>query len=130
MIPLEEARDYVLGRCEGPTSVVVPLADARGLVLAEFVDAPEHVPPFANTAMDGFAVRAVDTVGAPVTLDLVGTVAAGVDQPMPPIPPGATSWLGWRRGSRQVAQMRLVPASMVMRSSAPRKPCNPRMMSA
>ena len=79
MIPLEEARDYVLGRCEGPASVVVPLADARGLVLAEFVDAPEHVPPFANTAMDGFAVRAVDTVGAPVTLDLVGTVAAGVD---------------------------------------------------
>ena len=79
MIPLEEARDYVLGRCEGPASVVVPLADARGLVLAESVDATEHVPPFANTAMDGFAVRAVDTVGAPVTLDLVGTVAAGVD---------------------------------------------------
>ena len=79
MISLEEARDYVLGRCEGPASVVVPLADARGLVLAESVDSPEHVPPFANTAMDGFAVRAVDTVGAPVTLDLVGTVAAGVD---------------------------------------------------
>ena len=79
LIPLEEAQDYVLGRCEGPASAVVPLADARGLVLAESVDAPEHVPPFANTAMDGFAVRAVDTVGAPVTLDLVGTVAAGVD---------------------------------------------------
>ena len=79
LISLEEARDYVLGRCEGPASVVVPLADARGLVLAESVASPEHVPPFANTAMDGFAVRAVDTVGAPVTLDLVGTVAAGVD---------------------------------------------------
>ena len=79
LIPLEEARDYILRRCEGPASVVVPLAAARGLVLAEPVDAPEHVPAFANTAMDGFAVQAADTVGAPVTLDLVGTVAAGVD---------------------------------------------------
>ncbi|MDP6288056.1 MAG: molybdopterin molybdotransferase MoeA, partial [Acidimicrobiales bacterium] len=52
---------------------------ARGLVLAESVDAPEHVPAFANTAMDGFAVRAADTVGAPVVLEVVGTVAAGVD---------------------------------------------------
>ena len=79
LIPLEEARDYVLSRCEGPAPVVVPLVDARGLVLAESVDAPEHVPPFANTAMDGFALRAIDTVGAPTTLNLVGTVAAGVD---------------------------------------------------
>ena len=79
LIPLGEAREYVLGRCEGPVPVVVPLDGAGGLVLAESVESPEHVPPFANTAMDGFAVRAADTVGAPVTLDLVGTVAAGVD---------------------------------------------------
>ncbi len=79
LIPLAEARDHVLARCGGPAPVEVPLAEARGLVLAGPVDAPEHVPPFANTAMDGFAVRALDTTGAPSTLDLVGTVAAGVD---------------------------------------------------
>ncbi len=79
MISLAEAREHVLGRCERPDPVEVALSDARGLVLAEPVDSPECVPPFANTAMDGFAVRAADTVGAPVVLEVVGTVAAGVD---------------------------------------------------
>ena len=53
------------------------LADALGRVLAERVVAGEDVPPFANTAMDGYAVRAADTAGAPVQLDVVGTLAAG-----------------------------------------------------
>ena len=79
MIPLEEARAHVLGRCPAPVADDVALADARGLVLAAPVASPEDVPPFANTAMDGFAVRAADTVGAPVELVVVGTVAAGVD---------------------------------------------------
>ena len=39
-------------------------ADALGLVLAERVSAPEAVPPFPNTAMDGYAVQAADTAGA------------------------------------------------------------------
>lgn len=54
---------------------------AVGSVLAEAVTAPEDVPPFANTAMDGYAVRAVDTAGAtdsePVELPVVAEVAAG-----------------------------------------------------
>jgi molybdenum cofactor synthesis domain-containing protein len=41
------------------------------------VVAGEDVPPFANSAMDGYAVRAADTVSAPVRLDVVGTTAAG-----------------------------------------------------
>ena len=53
------------------------LADALGRVLAEPVVAGHDVPPFANTAMDGYAVRAADTVGAPVRLDVVGTLSAG-----------------------------------------------------
>lgn len=55
----------------------VPLAAALGLVLAEPVDAPHPVPPFDNSAMDGFAVRAADTAGAPVTLRVLEDVAAG-----------------------------------------------------
>jgi molybdenum cofactor synthesis domain-containing protein len=39
--------------------------------------ATEAVPPFANSAMDGYAVRAADTAGAPVELEVVGMIAAG-----------------------------------------------------
>lgn len=50
---------------------------AAGLVLARDVVATENVPPFANTAVDGFAVRATDVSGAPCDLRVVGTLAAG-----------------------------------------------------
>ena len=46
-------------------------------MLAEDVVAGEDVPPFANTAVDGYAVRAADLAAAPVELDVVGEVAAG-----------------------------------------------------
>ena len=77
MIPLGEARRHVLDRVPRRDPVEIPVPDALGLVLAEPVVAAEAVPPFANTAMDGFAVRAADTVGAPVELAIVETIAAG-----------------------------------------------------
>ena len=46
-------------------------------MLAGDVVAAEAVPPFANTAMDGYAVRAADIAAAPVTLPVVAEVAAG-----------------------------------------------------
>jgi molybdopterin molybdotransferase len=46
-------------------------------VLGDDVVAAEAVPPFTNTAMDGYAVRAADTADAPVTLPVVAEVAAG-----------------------------------------------------
>jgi putative molybdopterin biosynthesis protein len=62
----------------------VPLADARGRVLAERVDAELDVPGFDRSNVDGYAVRARDTFGAdesdPAELDLIGTVHAG-DEP-------------------------------------------------
>ncbi|WP_435119508.1 molybdopterin biosynthesis protein [Halolamina sp. C58] len=64
-----------------PEPETVPLADARGRILAERVDADLDVPGFDRASMDGYAVRASDTFGAdeadPATLDLVGTVHAG-----------------------------------------------------
>jgi molybdenum cofactor synthesis domain-containing protein len=48
-----------------------------GLVLAADVVASENVPPFANTAVDGFAVRSADVATAPTTLRVIGTLAAG-----------------------------------------------------
>lgn len=102
MISLDEARQHVLERVRVASPTSVTLADAAGLVLAVDVFAAESVPPFDNTAMDGFAVVASDTNETPVTLDVIGTVAAGAaaDQPMgagqamrimtgAPMPPGA-----------------------------------------
>jgi molybdopterin molybdotransferase len=76
-----EARQYVLDRCAVLATVTVPLADATGRVVVHPVVAGEDVPPFANSAVDGYAVRAADIAGAsstaPVELDVVAEVAAG-----------------------------------------------------
>jgi molybdenum cofactor synthesis domain-containing protein len=81
VIALGDVRAAILGAVTPLEPVEVDLHDARGLVLAERVVAPEPVPPFANTAMDGYAVRAADTAGAaegaPVRLRVVGELAAG-----------------------------------------------------
>lgn len=55
----------------------VAIGDASGHVLAETVRAGEAIPRFANSAMDGYAVRAADVADAPVCLRVTGTVVAG-----------------------------------------------------
>jgi len=90
VLSLGEARRHVLDRMPRPEPVRVPVADALGLVLAEAITAAEPVPPFANTAMDGFAVRAADTAGAPVVLRILETVAAG-HPPTRTVGPGEAS---------------------------------------
>ena len=77
MIPLEEAQAFVLSHCQPRLPEDVPLGDSLGCVtaIAMFADAP--VPPFANSAMDGFAVRAEDTWDGPARLKVVGQLAAG-----------------------------------------------------
>jgi molybdenum cofactor synthesis domain-containing protein len=64
-----------------PRKVEVPLGEAAGHVLAEDVVSEIDVPPFDRAALDGYAVRAVDTFGAgeesPVELSCVGSVRAG-----------------------------------------------------
>ena len=81
LIPLADARDHVLARVAPAAPVPTRTIAAVGCVLAEAVVSPEAVPPFANTAMDGYAVRAADTAGAsesaPVVLPVVAEVAAG-----------------------------------------------------
>jgi molybdenum cofactor synthesis domain-containing protein len=77
MIPLDEAQRFVLGLCPPLTPVELALDDALGCVLSETVVATEQVPSFANSSMDGYAVRADDTSGAPVSLAVIGSVMAG-----------------------------------------------------
>ncbi|WP_062464299.1 molybdopterin molybdotransferase MoeA [Demequina soli] len=64
-----------------PAFEVVPLAEALGAVCATDVHAAVALPPFDNSAMDGYAVRAADvavaTEGAPVGLAVTGESAAG-----------------------------------------------------
>src|SRR5262245_16742087 len=77
MISLDEAIAAVLAGCPPLAPCAVPLADAAGCVLAADVVAAEAVPPFVNSAMDGYAVRADDVATVPVELPVVAEVAAG-----------------------------------------------------
>jgi molybdopterin molybdotransferase len=77
MTPLEDAQAFVIGSCLPMAPVDVDFEQAHGLVLAADVVAAEQVPPFANSAVDGYAVRAADVSAAPVELAVVAEVAAG-----------------------------------------------------
>ncbi|ACZ91290.1 molybdopterin molybdenumtransferase 2 [Streptosporangium roseum] len=57
----------------------VDLEQALGTTLAEEVTSPVPLPPFDNSAMDGYAVRAEDVRQVPVTLPVLGDIAAGDD---------------------------------------------------
>ncbi len=77
MIRLEEAQRFVLGLCGPLPASEVLLDDALGCVVAAPVEASEQIPPFANSSMDGYAVRAADTQRAPVELEVIGSIMAG-----------------------------------------------------
>jgi molybdopterin molybdotransferase len=77
MRPLPEAQRDVLAALEPLPMTHVELAAAGGLALAEPVVARHDLPPFANSAMDGYAVVAADTAAAPVELIVLEDVAAG-----------------------------------------------------
>ncbi|UJP10137.1 hypothetical protein L2X99_17615 [Microbacterium sp. KUDC0406] len=78
---VDEHLAHVLGAVRPTASESLPLAEASGRVLAEPVFARNAVPPFDNSAMDGFAVRFADVADAapehPVTLRVVADVPAG-----------------------------------------------------
>lgn len=77
MTPLHDVRAMVLARCAVATPVRVARADAADCIVAHDVVATEQVPPFANTAVDGYAVRSADVANVPVELRVIGELAAG-----------------------------------------------------
>jgi molybdenum cofactor synthesis domain-containing protein len=81
MVPLDEARRVVLDGCQPLAPVRWPLGVADRCVTAEAVRSPDAIPPFDNSAMDGYAVRADDVRSAgpdsPVSLVVAATVLAG-----------------------------------------------------
>ena len=81
MRSLAEHRAAVLSLVAPLPAVTLPVGSALGLVLARDVVAAVDLPGFDNSAMDGYAVRAAELVGAtadtPVVLPVAGDVAAG-----------------------------------------------------
>lgn len=81
MRTVEEHQQVVAGLISARPAVTVPLADALGLALADDVVAPLSLPGFDNSAMDGYAVLAVDVAAAsaenPVKLPVAEDIPAG-----------------------------------------------------
>src|SRR2546427_9778406 len=81
MITIEEALGRILSYVSTLSAEERPVIEALGQVLDEDVASSFDIPPLDNTAMDGYAVQAADTLGAtadtPVTLRVIGEVAAG-----------------------------------------------------
>lgn len=82
-LTVAEALERVLDGVPVLPAESVAISEALGRVLASPVVAEDSLPPFANSAMDGYAVRAADVAQArretPAVLEVVGDIAAGVD---------------------------------------------------
>ncbi len=82
-LSISEARGRILATAEPLQPESVPLRDAAGRAIAAPIVARATLPPWDNSAMDGYAVRARDIAGAtpdnPVTLSVTGVVRAGGD---------------------------------------------------
>lgn len=81
MLSVSEAREAILEKFEILDSENIPILDALQRVLAEQIESDIDLPPFANSAMDGYAVRAQDVLLAaherPAKLKIIADVAAG-----------------------------------------------------
>src|SRR5690625_2712386 len=90
-LSIPEALERILAAFTPLEAEHVATLEALGRVLAENVTSPVDQPPWDNSAMDGFAVRAEDVLGAsessPVTLTVIEEIPAG-GFPTRPVGPG------------------------------------------
>ena len=81
VLSVEEACERILGYVAPLEAEEVPILQALGRILAEDVVSDRDIPPLANSAMDGYAVRFADLAawpeGEPPRLRIVGEVPAG-----------------------------------------------------
>ncbi len=81
MLTYEAALDHVLAAMPPVRPEKIPVAEAAGRFLAEAVTSSLDLPPFDNSAMDGYAVRAADVAAArpdqPIALRVLGQIGAG-----------------------------------------------------
>lgn len=94
LLSVEAARDAVLAATIALDGESVAVGDAFGRVLAETATARVSLPPWPNSAMDGYAIQAADTTRAtetgPIRLEVIGDVRAGV-APEPTVRPGTAA---------------------------------------
>lgn len=131
-LTVAEALELVLAGIEVLPPEHVELAQALGRILAQPIVAQDSLPPFANSSMDGYALRAADLAGAtpqsPVSLRVLGEIAAGAVGDVPvlpgtavrimtgaPLPPGADAVVPvedtnepWRDAERPLASHVLI----------------------
>jgi molybdopterin molybdotransferase len=88
MKPLAEVQEHTLSHITTLPEILAPLEEAAGLRLSRPVHARTAVPPFDNTAVDGFAICAADCGTPPRRLRVVGTIAAGMDPSGLEVTPG------------------------------------------
>jgi molybdopterin molybdotransferase len=77
LMNVDHALENILARIEPLTTETVSINDGLGRVLAEDIVSDTNVPPFANSSMDGYAVRAEDVAQVPISLRLVMDIPAG-----------------------------------------------------
>jgi len=89
MLSVTEARERILSRFQATTEESIPLIECANRVLAVDIAAAHELPPFDNSSMDGFAIRAVDSLTAApaspltlrhaqgITLNVVADIPAG-----------------------------------------------------
>jgi len=135
MISVEEAREKVLSHVSVLEAEDAPLLTTLGQVLACDVQSHLDIPPLDNSAMDGYAVRAADTLGASVQsprfLRVIGEVAAGAmpsEEVRPgtavrimtgaPVPPGADAVVQFEH-TDEPERARPIVEIGVMRPAAP-----------
>jgi molybdopterin molybdotransferase len=81
LLSVNEARERILSHFQPVTTETLPLAGCSNRVLAQDIAATSDLPPFDNSSMDGFAVRAADVIdaaaGSPRNLRVVADIPAG-----------------------------------------------------
>lgn len=77
MHTLEQALEKLLAAVQPAASEIIPIAAAHNRVLAQDVESPGALPPFDNSAMDGWAVRSADAAKIPVSLEIAAHIPAG-----------------------------------------------------
>ncbi|MCB0210892.1 MAG: molybdopterin molybdotransferase MoeA [Anaerolineae bacterium] len=120
LIAVEEALETILESITPVATETIPLNQSFGRVLAAPVVSTINVPPFANSAMDGYAIVAADSQGAaldsPVVLTVVDNIPAGVTPKKTitphtcarimtgaPMPQGATAVVRFEETSEQIS---------------------------
>jgi molybdopterin molybdotransferase len=82
LLSVDQARERILSHFQPVTTETLPLAGCSNRVLAQYIAATSDLPPFNNSSMDGFAVRAADVADAathsPRSLRVVADIPAGL----------------------------------------------------